>query len=193
MAKALGGASTQPPVSVEEAEAEAEEDEGEAAVAAAAARRRRKLQPRGNVCLQCREQKVLCCGGSPCDRCWRLALPCKPQDYSYTYIQAAAAAADDAAAAGGGKEEEGQQHKQKRQWLRRRRGYCRRRRGKGPREEDGWEPIEGSPLLALAFDRGSPRAHAQLVCEVFMSMCQEGRVLRPKALHFLCVRVQSQT
>lgn len=145
--------------------------------------------------------QVHCCGGAPCERCFRLALPCRPQAYEYVLLQEGASAdatttttatnttttaAADSSSSGTSTQ---------RRWLRRKRGYCRRGakqraggEGEGEGDEEaGWEPIEGSPLLALAFQRGGPRAHAELACEVFMSMVAEGRVARPRALAWLYV------
>lgn len=96
--------------------------------------------------------QILCSGTFPCQRCWRLALPCRPQEYA-----APSACCNDTKAGGGAAS------------------------GR-PEEEGAEDRSAPSPLLGLAFSRAAPRACAELTARAFMALHAKGQVAREKAL-----------
>jgi len=107
-----------------------------------------------------------CTGGFPCDRCWRLAIPCRPQSAAAAAVAAAAPASSRSSLSGGA--------------------------GDGPlgllaagESGGGVNAAAASPLvplLELAFARTSPRVAAEVMMQSFMALHATGQVVRAKAL-----------
>jgi hypothetical protein len=110
--------------------------------------------------------QVLCSGTFPCDRCWRLAIPCRPQDY-----QTPSPAKEGGGGGGGGEGVESGRHQQRRE------------------QAAAAGAASSRPLVALAFSRASPRAHAELAAQAFMALHSSGLVGRDNVLFVMYVRL----
>jgi hypothetical protein len=113
--------------------------------------------------------QIVCTGTFPCDRCWRLALPCRPQA-----SRKAAAARNDGGSPDGsvGDEEE--------------EAAAAAADGESAAAASAAASSSSSPstlaLLKLTFARASPRADAELMIQAFMALHADGKVAQERAL-----------
>lgn len=123
---------------------------------------------------QCTHTQVVCTGAFPCDRCWRLALPCRLQTTAPSHAPTARSATHSFSPFSGGGDGEGD--------------------GDGQLGEEGAPPKEpsaaaaaSSPHLQLVFTRANPKANAELLSKAFMELHASGRVVRERALFAMYV------
>lgn len=136
-----------------------------AATAAATIAANARKARRGAVCVQCRRIRIPCEGGGfPCDRCWRLALPCRPQP-AHAGRGGGSSGRDDEALHDSGVSSSS---------------------GGGSRAAANHSGDPG-PLLELAIAQCSPRAHAELLAQAFVALHAAGRAIRERVLHAMCV------
>lgn len=125
------------------------------------------------------------------DRCWRLALPCRPQAYThpgYDHRGARAQQGRSEQEEKGDEKQQGEAQEEERPQPERR---SKRRRAvlqRQEREAAAAETASPSPrLLEMAFTRASPRVHAELASQEFMALHAQGQVAPEKALFIMYV------